>query len=242
MKREVNNILQELLERVPQLRPCEEAIAAAFGKITASYRRGGRLYLCGNGGSAADCEHIAGELMKSFRLPREPEEKERERLSDGSEAGREAAKWLERGLPALSLTSNGALNTAIANDRAAVLTFAQQVYVLGQEGDVLWCITTSGNSQNCIYAAAVARTKGMQVISLTGREGGQVKKYSDVCIAVPETQTYLVQELHLPVYHCLCAMLEEEFFSVADAAVSCSEDGKRQGSPKNTDEPEMKQQ
>ena len=242
MKKEAMERLQALTLRYPALLQCKSEIGEAFERISLAYRRGGRLYLCGNGGSAADCEHIVGELMKSFRLPRALSAAERENFSGFGKEGEEAAKWLEKGLPALSLTSPVALNTAFSNDRNADFIFAQQVFVLGTGRDVLWAITTSGNSRNCVYAAVAAKAKGMCVVALTGRESGKIGQYGDVCIRVPETETFAVQEQHLPVYHCLCAMLEEEFFSVADAAVPCGEDGKRQGSPKKTDEPERKGQ
>lgn len=213
MKREVFKVLRELCERYPALRSCEQEIVSAFEQIASAYKNKGRLYLCGNGGSAADCEHIVGELMKSFRLSRSLTQTEQAGFLSLGERGREAAKQLERGLPALSLTSHIALSTAFANDRCPAFVFAQQLYVLGDGRDVLLAITTSGNSENCIYAAVAAKAKGMQVVALTGAGGGEIKQYSDVCICVPETETFSVQELHLPVYHGLCAMLEAEFFS-----------------------------
>ncbi len=213
MKEKVKKILDETLQRYSALEQCREQISAAFECIAAAYGRGGKLLLCGNGGSASDCEHIVGELMKSFKLPRTLGEEEKQKLSACGEPGRIAAEGLECGLPAISLTSHPSLSTAFANDRDPLLAFAQQLYVLGREEDVLLAITTSGNSKNCLCAAAVARAKGMKVVFLTGAGGGKAVSCADVCIRVPQTQTYLVQELHLPVYHCLCAMLEEEFFA-----------------------------
>ena len=211
MKETTKNILNELIEKYPVLADCERDIEAAFIRLLHTYQRGNKLLLCGNGGSAADCEHIVGELMKSFKKKRPISTEEKAVLSK-TEEGRAIADVLEGGLKAISLTSHLSLSTAFANDKQPLAVFAQQLYVLGDKGDTLLCISTSGNSKNCVYAATVARLKGMSVIALTGEKESALSACSDVCVRVPETETYKVQELHLPVYHALCAMLEEEWF------------------------------
>ncbi|MBR2646598.1 MAG: SIS domain-containing protein [Clostridia bacterium] len=212
MKESTRNILIELGERYPALQPLQADIAAAFEMAQACFERGGRLYLCGNGGSASDCEHIVGELMKSFKKKRPLSSALVDGLEQQGEEGRELLEYLDGGLPAVSLCGHPALSTAFINDKNPLLTFAQQLSVWGEKGDVLLTLSTSGNSKNCVLAAAVARAKGMQVLFLGGGNGGKLKGMSDVSIIVPEKETYKVQELHLPVYHCLCAMLEEENF------------------------------
>jgi D-sedoheptulose 7-phosphate isomerase len=211
MKETTKNILKELIEKYPALLGCEQDIEAAFMCLLHTYESGKKLLLCGNGGSASDCEHIVGELMKSFKKKRPIPAEEKAVLSK-TEEGRAMADVLEGGLKAISLTSHLSLSTAFANDKQPLAVFAQQLYVLGDKGDTLLCISTSGNSKNCVYAATVAKMKGMSVISLTGEKESALSACSDVCVRVPETETYKVQELHLPVYHALCAMLEEEWF------------------------------
>ena len=202
---DVNFYLEELTTRYPALQECREQIQAAFVILSESYHCGGKLLVCGNGGSAADAEHIVGELMKGFhsQRPLSPEEEEK--------YGEYASK-LQQALPAISLTQHTALNTAFSNDVAPEMVYAQQVYGYGAPGDVFLGISTSGNSANVVHAARVAREKGLKVLSLTGRSGGELLSISDVCIHVPARETYQVQELHLPVYHALCSMLESEFF------------------------------
>ena len=168
--------------------------------------------MCGNGGSAADSEHIVGELMKKFKKPREIESVIAKKLATFGTEGEKLAGVLEGALPAISLTSHIALSTAFANDKEPTAAFAQQVYGLGVCGDVLICISTSGNSENCYLAAITAKAKWIKVISLTGKTEGKLSSVSDVTVFAPETETYKVQEFHLPIYHALCAMLEEEFF------------------------------
>lgn len=202
----------DLLCRYPQLKACEGEIAAAFEALKKCFAGGGTLYMCGNGGSASDCAHIAGELLKSFRTPRPLRESEKMQLLKLGKEGEYLASRLQRGLPAVSLCEYTALSTAFANDVEGKLTYAQLVNVFAKEGDVLLCLSTSGNSANCVCAALTAKSKGIEVISLTGETGGKLKDLSSVCIRVPARETFLVQELHLPVYHCLCAMLEKDFF------------------------------
>ena len=208
-------ILNDLLSRYPLLKVCEERIEKSFLLLKQSYTDGGKLLICGNGGSAADAEHIVGELMKGFKSPRLLDEASQQKLKDiDKEEGSLLAENLQGALPAIALDGHPALTTAYINDCNPLLCFAQQVNGYGREGDVLIGISTSGNSQNVIYAAVTAKAKGMKVVGLTGAKDSKLSEFADVCIQVPETETYKVQELHLPVYHCLCLMLEEEFFGI----------------------------
>ena len=205
--------LQQLIERYPSLETAGSDISAAFDIIVNSYRNGGKLLIAGNGGSASDAEHIAGELMKTFAKKRALPDSF---ISDVAAVDAEIAQYLvprlQPGLPAIALSGHASLNTACINDIDGNITFAQQVYGYGKEGDVLLGISTSGNSKNVLYAAAVAKAKKLKIIALTGSGGGNLKKFADVCIRVPETETWKIQELHLPVYHLLCMMLEDHFF------------------------------
>ena len=212
MKTETRMVLTETMERYPALQGNEKDIVAAFETLKSCFANGNRLYLCGNGGSASDCEHIAGELLKSFKKMRPLPEALVKGLQAQGERGEVLLDCLEGGLPAVSLCGHPAFSTAFQNDKEPMLVFAQQVNAMGREGDVLLTLSTSGNSKNCVYAATVARAKKMQVIALLGGSGGVLKDLADVSVIVPEKETFKVQELHLPVYHCLCAMLEEEFF------------------------------
>ena len=190
----------------------KENVQTAFEMLKACFEKGNRLYLCGSGGSSSDCEHMAGELLKSFKktrpLPIELEDK----LKEYGTEGEKLTQGLESGLPVISLCGHTAFSTAYQNDKDPMFTFAQQVNVYGKENDVLVAFSTSGNSKNCVYAAIMAKAKGMKVLFLGGGTGGRLKELADVSIVVLEKETYKVQELHLPIYHCLCAMLEEEFF------------------------------
>jgi len=205
--------IQQLIHRYPALESIKSDINAAFDIIANSYTNGGKLLIAGNGGSASDAEHIAGELMKTFAKERNLPESF---ITDIKKVDPEIAEYLiprmQPGLPTIALSGHASLNTACINDIDGNITFAQQVYGYGEKTDVLLAISTSGNSKNVLYAAAVARVKELKVIALTGEGGGKLKQYSDVCICVPETETWKIQELHLPVYHCLCQMLENHFF------------------------------
>ena len=208
-------IIDELLERYPQLTTCKEAMMQAFSLLSHSFRSYGKLLICGNGGSAADAEHIVGELMKGFKNPRKLDNEYQEMLKNIDKTlGDKLANQLQGALPAIALDGHPALSTAYMNDCEPLMCFAQQVNGYGREGDVLLGISTSGNSQNVIYATVTAKAKGMKVIGLTGSKDSKLSELADVCIQVPETETYKIQELHLPVYHCLCLMLEEEFFGI----------------------------
>lgn len=206
-------ILNLLISRHPELAPAREDILAAYEALSDTFQAGNTLYLCGNGGSASDCQHIAGELLKAFTLRREPDKRFASALA--ARCPEDAAyllSKLERGLNAVPLTEFSSLMTAVMNDTASDTVFAQQVYAMGRMGDALVCISTSGNSRNCVLAAETAQAIGMRVISLTGANESKLFAVSDVTIRVPETETYKIQELHLPVYHALCLMLEYRFF------------------------------
>lgn len=208
-----NAILNDLVSRYPQLTVCKEEIVRTFAVLSEAYHNQCKLLICGNGGSAADAEHIVGELMKGFKSPRHLDEVSQNRLKNvDSGLGDLLAKNLQGALPAIALDGHPALSTAYMNDCDPLMCFAQQVNGYGRGGDVLLGISTSGNSKNVIYAAITAKARGMKVIGLTGAKESKLSELADVCIRVPETETYKVQELHLPVYHCLCLMLEEEFF------------------------------
>jgi D-sedoheptulose 7-phosphate isomerase len=205
--------IEQLIFSYPGLDVCVADIKAAFNLLRDCYLHGGKVLTCGNGGSASDAEHIVGELMKGYLLKRPvPEAMRAKLLSSNPENGGYLAEHLQGGLPAISLVSQTSLLSAIANDTAADMVYAQQVYAYGREGDVLIGISTSGNSMNVIRALQVARALGLHTIGLTGRTGGKLKPLCDVCIRVPAQDTALIQERHLPIFHVLCAMLEEEFF------------------------------
>ena len=215
--RELDNRLMRhidlLMERYPSLESAKNDIVAAYLLLEESYKNGGKLLVAGNGGSAADAEHIVGELMKGFKLPRKPEADFAEKLvEENQELGSVLAENLQGALPAIALDGHPALSTAYMNDCEPLLCFAQQVNGYGKSGDVFLGISTSGNSKNVLYAATTAHAKGMKVIGLTGAKDSKLKDMSDVCIKAPQTETYMIQELHLPIYHCLCLMLEERFF------------------------------
>lgn len=211
MKTETRMILTQLSTRYPALACVEADVLAAFELLKDCFLRGGKVYLCGNGGSSCDCEHIAGELLKSFKKCR-PLDRELTEALKAQEGGEGILAGLDGGLPVVSLCGFSGFSTAYGNDKDPAFTFAQLVNVLGREGDVLLTLSTSGNSKNCVYAVKVAKARGMRSVLLSGGNGGALKKICDASVIVPEKETYKVQEYHLPVYHCLCAMLEEEFF------------------------------
>ena len=191
----------------------KQDIIDAYLIMEECYEHDGKMLIAGNGGSAADSEHIAGELMKRFKTPRPvtPEMAEKLREIDPVR-GEDLAKNLERGLMAIPLVAHEALSTAYINDVDGLGVFAQQLFGFGRLGDVFLGISTSGNSKNVMSATVVARAIGMKVIGLTGIKGGELASVADVAVKVPETETYMIQELHLPVYHCWCLMLEDKFF------------------------------
>ena len=209
----INNHIEVLIERYPQLIECRESIQAAYDILKEAYTKDRKLLVCGNGGSASDSEHIVGELMKEFKLTREIYKNQAEamKLID-SELGAILAKHLQGALPAIALTGHSSLTTAFMNDSNPELIFAQQVNGYGKPDDIFLGISTSGNSRNVLFAAVAAKAKGLKVIGMTGQKPCKLAQLADVCIQVPESDTYKIQELHLPVYHCLCMMLEEHFF------------------------------
>ena len=195
--------LDALINRTPALAVCRADLEAAVQTLETMHKAGGKLLLCGNGGSAADCGHISGELLKSFLLPRP--------VADGRlDAATRAV--LQEGVAAIPLPAFSTLISAFANDVNADFVYAQLVYVLGREGDVLLCLSTSGNAKNVLHAASAARARGMQVIGLSGGNGGALRSLCDLCICVPATETYRVQEKHLPLYHQLCIQIEASMF------------------------------
>lgn len=206
------DFLSELTDERPELAACAPELKQAFQLLCSCYQSGGKLLCCGNGGSAADSEHIVGELMKEFMKRRPlPEELKRRLQAQGAE-GEQLAEGLQAALPALSLCGAPALSSAYMNDARPELLFAQQVVGYGRPGDVLLALSTSGNSANVLFALRAAHAAGLHTIGLTGEDGGAMHGLCDVCIRTPARSTPKVQEMHLPIYHALCAMLEEEFF------------------------------
>lgn len=202
-----------LIERYPVLAECRQSLIDAYLIMEEAYEGDHKLLIAGNGGSAADSEHIAGELMKRFKTPRPVTPEMAEKLkSIDPVRGADLAKNLERGLMAIPLVAHEALSTAYINDVDGLGVFAQQLFGFGRPGDVFLGISTSGNSKNVMSATVVARALGIKVIGLTGKQGGELASVADVAVKVPETETYMIQELHLPVYHCWCLMLEDKFF------------------------------
>lgn len=204
-----------LMLRYPQLQRIRQDIVHAYLVFEECYKGGGKLLIAGNGGSAADAEHIMGELMKRFKLSRPVSAEYARRLRAVDEKrGNILAKTLESPLTAVSLVAHEALSTAYHNDVGGDGGFAQQLFGFGKKGDVFLGISTSGNSKNIMNATVVAKASGIKVVGLTGKDGGELSKVADVAVKVPETETYMIQELHLPIYHCWCLMLEDRFFGV----------------------------
>lgn len=205
--------LEELLERYPVLKREELSIWDSYELLRECYEKGGKLLIAGNGGSCADAEHIVGELMKGFIKKRPVSDELRAALRKlDEEAGAALADYLQMGLPAIALTGHAGLTTAFINDVNGSMVYAQQVLGYGKAGDVFLAISTSGNSENVRLAALMAKAKGLKVIGLLGRDGGAIRPLCDEAIVVPEQETFKIQELHLPVYHAICLMLEEHFF------------------------------
>ena len=202
-------IFSELFNRYPCLEECRNDIHNAYKIMVECYENGGKILCCGNGGSAADCDHFVGELMKGFLKKRPLPDKEKACFDD-----KFIADSLQKGLPAISLCAHSALMTAFGNDAVPSLVFAQQVYAYAKENDVLLCFSTSGNSENVVYAAEAAKAAKIKTVSVTGTKESRLSGISDVCIRLPETETFRIQELTLPVYHCLAAMIEDNFFKI----------------------------
>ena len=213
MEHEQKKYIDLLMQRYPALEVCKKSIIEGYQLIESSYSHDGKLLIAGNGGSASDSEHIAGELMKRFNRPRPiPTEFANKLKQIDPVRGEQLSTNLERGLMAIPLVAHEALTTAYINDVDGNGVFAQQLYGYGRRGDVFLGISTSGNSKNVISATVVARALGIKVIALTGNTGGELAKIADVAVIVPEKETYMIQELHIPIYHCWCLMLEEYFF------------------------------
>ena len=219
MKESTYAAVDTLITRYPALAACAADVRAAVEALVDSYRAGGKLIVCGNGGSASDAEHIVGELMKGFLLPRHLGEDLLEKLHETCDVIDPRMvdyfmQNLQGALPAISLPSQLAISTAFSNDQAPDLTFAQQVLGLGKPEDILLGITTSGNSKNVLYAFRMAKALGLKTIALTGASGGKCVTggYADITIKAPADETYMIQEYHLPIYHTLCIAVEEEFF------------------------------
>ena len=210
--------IETLLQNHPSLSVCRASIEAARDLLIRTYRKGGKLLLCGNGGSCADCDHIAGELLKGFLAHRPLSEEDCIALADTLPEGEAdpdlylLAGQLQGGLPAISLPAQTAAVTAVCNDTDPALIFAQLTWALGQTGDTLICLSTSGNSRNVVLAAKAAKAKGLNVLALTGEADSALSALADVTVQVPARDTYRVQEYHLPVYHYLCAAVEASFF------------------------------
>ena len=202
-----------LISRYPVLGGIRDEIIDAYLIMEECYKHDGKLLIAGNGGSAADAEHMAGELMKRFKTPRpvSPEFADKLKFIDPVR-GENLAKNLEQGLMAIPLVAHEALTTAYINDVDGLGVFAQQLFGFGRPGDVFLGISTSGNSKNIMSATVVARALGIKVIGLTGEKGGELATVADVCVRAPSNETYMIQELHLPIYHCWCLMLEDKFF------------------------------
>lgn len=196
-----------LIERYPALEGCRKAILGAFEELVNSFLGGGKILACGNGGSSADSDHLVGELAKGFILPRKVPSELAAKIGNP-----ELSDLLQMGLPAISLSAQTALCTAISNDQSFSVVYAQQVLCYGKAGDVLICISTSGNSRNCVNAAIVGKAKGLIVVSLTGQKESRLSELSDITIQAPSTVTSEIQEYHLPIYHAICLALENEFF------------------------------
>ena len=201
-----------LLERYPFLDGVKQDIEDAYYIMENCYENGGKLLIAGNGGSAADAQHIVGELMKGFKYRRPVSDELRSSLLK-FENGEQLANTLQCGLPAIALTDHQALSTAFVNDADPYMVYAQQVCGYGNPNDVFLGISTSGNARNVMLAAITAKAKGMKVIGLTGKDGGKLARFADEAVIVPENETYMIQEAHLPIYHCWCLMLEQRFFS-----------------------------
>lgn len=222
IKKSTAKKIVDLIERYPALEICREDLMTAVEKICESFRNGNKLIVCGNGGSAADAMHIVGELMKGFLLSRKIDDFDKSFVNRAEELFPGDVNYfkanLQCALPAISLVGETALNSAFSNDNAPDLSFAQQVFGIGRRGDVLLAISTSGRSENVIYAVEVAKIMGITSIAMTGRHGGRLKHLSDFAICAPADSSYTVQEFHLPIYHMICMAAENEFFYLEEKA------------------------
>lgn len=205
--------IDQLVERYPSLGTCKKDIEDAADALIGAFKNGGKLLVAGNGGSCADSDHITGELLKSFRKKRTPPQDFICQIkSIDEDTGTYLSDKLQGSLPAIALTNNTALMTASLNDVDGNVMFAQQVNGYGRKGDVFLGISTSGNSRDVVYATVVAKSKGLLTVALTGKDGGRLRGLADISIVVPQDETFMIQELHLPVYHALCLEVEEYFW------------------------------
>lgn len=214
MKEITQNFINEFFDRHPDLLPLQEQILQACDMVKTAFQNGNKLLLCGNGGSCADCDHIAGEFLKGFLLKRPVEHKLHQALAQYGDCGLDIANKLQMGLPAISLTAHAAAISAFANDVDPELVYAQQVLAYGKPGDVLIGISTSGNAKNVAAAVMTANALGLHTIGLTGKDGGKLAQLSELPLIMPQNETYRIQEEHLAVYHLLCAVVEYELFDV----------------------------
>ncbi len=211
----MNYTVEDLIKRYPILEKCKQQIIEAYELLVDCYKNGNKLLVAGNGGSCADSEHIVGELMKGFKSNRDLDENLKNKLKSIDPIyGEELSKKLQGSLPAIALDAHQGLNTALINDieNGGLYIYAQQIVGYGNKDDVFLAISTSGKSKNIIYACITAKAKGLKVIGLTGKDGGELAKIADVSIVIPSNETFMIQELHLPIYHCWCLMLEEYFY------------------------------
>lgn len=205
--------IDELVNRYPSLKSCKVEIENATRVFIEVYKKGGKLLICGNGGSASDAQHIVGELMKAFCKKRKISAEIEQNLKKNPLFDDELILNLEGSLPAISLNSETSLMTATMNDRVSELVYAQQVLGYAKDNDALLCISTSGNSKNIVNAASVAKAMNIKVVSLTGQKDSKLSSISDITIKAPEVETFKIQELHLPIYHAICLEIEEYFFA-----------------------------
>ncbi len=203
----------DLYGHFPELKACKESIENAYQMLKDTYLSGGKILLCGNGGSCSDCEHIVGELMKGFLSRREPDAETKAKLNEKfPEDSQYFTDHLQRGIPAVSLAAHTGVMTAFVNDVTADMVYAQLVYGMGKENDLVWGISTSGNSKNVVNAVKVASALGIKTLGMTGEKDSKMSAVCDVTIQAPHHETYRIQEYHLPIYHYLCAKLEQELF------------------------------
>lgn len=205
--------LSKLITRFPKLEQQRDNIEKVFKVFKTVFENDGTLFICGNGGSAADAEHIVGELMKSFKLKRPiSDELKNTLITEFGEEGTFIAERLQAGMKSIALTNHSSLSTAFANDVDGSLIFAQQLSVLGAGKDALLALSTSGNSDNVVKCMKVAKAMGMKTVCMTGADSGQCGKLADITVKSPDKETFIAQEYHLPIYHTLCLMLEEYFY------------------------------
>lgn len=212
MKRNTHTIIQEFKESYPNMTYLEEELRYIIEEVVKRVKNGGKVLVCGNGGSAADSEHIVGELMKEFYIKRPMNGTFKDKLLELFNQDIGLIEYLQEGIPAISLVSQTGFMTAYGNDASYDMVYAQQVYVYGKENDIFIGLSTSGNSSNVVNASKIAKAKGLFVISFTGETGGKLKDVSHALLNAPSKETFIVQEFHLPLYHLICRAIEYEMF------------------------------